>query len=76
MQTARLPCSTCDEINRKIRRFLWEGTCMEKHMHLEPWDLVTKPRSGGGLGIDAMHTLNTVQLMKVGWHLVAGLADL
>ncbi|KAJ8432068.1 hypothetical protein Cgig2_030504 [Carnegiea gigantea] len=54
----------------------FKNAYIKLRVHLEPWELVTKPRSGGGLGLYAMHALNAAQLMKVGWHLAAGPADL
>jgi len=51
MQTATLPRSTCDELDRKTRCFLWGGTAMERKPHLVSWDIVKLPKEKGGLGI-------------------------
>jgi len=51
MQTTRLPRSICDDIDGKIRRFLWGGTANERKAHLIHWDSVTKPKERGWLGL-------------------------
>jgi len=66
-QTARIPRSTCYEIVRKIRRFLWGGTGLDRRIHLAPWALVTRAVNEGGLRIRAMRDLNAALLMKLGW---------
>jgi len=33
MQTARVPRSICNEVDKKIRRFLWGGSAMDKKIH-------------------------------------------
>jgi len=71
MQSARLPRSVCDELDRKIRRFLWGGTAMQRKVHLIAWDVVTKDKSQGGLGLRGMRPLNSAYLMKLGWRLQA-----
>ena len=38
MQIAKLPCSISDEVDRKARCFLWEGT---KNRHGVYWSLAT-----------------------------------
>jgi len=69
MQTARLPRSICDEIDRKVRCFLWGGTNNVRKIHLANWNSVTKPKELGGLGLRAMRSLNSAQLAKLGWRL-------
>jgi len=54
MQKIRLPRSICDEVDRKVRRFLWGGTANVRKVHLVNWNSVTKPKELGGLGIRAM----------------------
>jgi len=66
MQSARLPRSVCDDLDRKIRRFLWGGTAMQRKLHLVAWDAITKEKAQGGLGIRGMRQLNAAYLMKLG----------
>jgi len=41
MQTSRIPRSICDELDRKIRRFLWGASEKERKIHLVAWKVVT-----------------------------------
>jgi len=66
MQTTRLSRSIYDDIDRKIRRFLWGGIANERKAHLVHWNSVTKPKELGGLGLCAMRQLNSVHLAKLG----------
>lgn len=69
MQIARLPRSICDELDRKILRFLWGGNTLHRKPHLVSWDVVTKEKIQGGLGVRSMRQLNSAFLMKLGWRL-------
>ena len=69
MQSARLPRSVCDELDKKIRRFLWGGTALERKPHLVAWGKVIQEKAHGGLGIRSMRQLNTAFLMKLNWRL-------
>jgi len=44
MQTAKLPRSLCDELDGKIRRFLWGGSMMQRKPHLVAWEVSRKRR--------------------------------
>lgn len=65
MQTAYLPMGLCDEIDKKIRKFIW-GT----GVHLVSWDTVTKAKHDGGLGIRKSRDMNIAFLAKAGWRLI------
>jgi len=67
MQTVRLPRSVCDGLDKRVRRFLWGGTGLERKPHLVSWDIVTREKTKGGLGIRNMRQLNSAFLMKLGW---------
>ncbi|XP_056697578.1 uncharacterized protein [Spinacia oleracea] len=71
MQTTKLPRSTCDEIDRISRRFLWGGSEEKKKIHLVSWDTITKPKQLGGLGIRSMRQANSAFLAKLGWRVLA-----
>jgi len=49
MQTAEIPRSALDELDRKVRIFLLGGTIMERKTHLVSWEVVTKEKENGGL---------------------------
>jgi len=69
MQSTRLPRSLCDDLDKRVRRFLWGGTELIRKPHLVAWDIVTKEKTCGGLGIRSMRQLNSAFLMKLGWRL-------
>jgi len=69
MQSTRLPKSVCDDLDNQVRRFLWAGTAMERKPHLVAWDIFTKEKPQGDLGIRSMRQLNSAFLMKLGWKL-------
>ncbi|KAJ8442848.1 hypothetical protein Cgig2_016314 [Carnegiea gigantea] len=66
MQMCRILRTVCDELDRKIRRFLWAGTNMEQNA----WASVTKSPARGVLGIRPMRELNSVSMAKIGWRML------
>ena len=54
MQSTKLPQSTCDEIDRKNKGFLWGALEGERKVHLVAWETVNKSKCEGGLGIKSM----------------------
>jgi len=69
MQSARLPRSVCDDLDKKIRRFLRGGTALEKKPHLVAWGTVIQDKEHEGLGVLSMRQLNMAFLMKLNWRL-------
>ncbi|XP_074266442.1 uncharacterized protein LOC141589715 [Silene latifolia] len=70
MQTAKIPRSICDNLDKKTRRFLWGGTEEQRKIHLISWDTVQKPKSMGGLGIRSSRQSNAAFLTKLGWRVL------
>ncbi|CAN1179275.1 Putative ribonuclease H protein At1g65750, partial [Linum perenne] len=44
MQTALLPVTLCDQIDRKIRSFIWGSTDGSRWLHNVNWQNVCKPK--------------------------------
>ncbi|CAN1818917.1 Putative ribonuclease H protein At1g65750 [Linum perenne] len=65
MQTAVLPAKTCEEIDRRIRNFVWGTTAEERKICLVAWDKVCLPKEIGGLGLRLARQLNRAFLMKL-----------
>ena len=71
MQSTKLPRSTCDEIDRKNKSFLWGALEGERKVHLVAWENVNKSKREGGLGIKSMRQVNAAFLAKLGWRVLA-----
>ncbi|CAN1167006.1 Putative ribonuclease H protein At1g65750 [Linum perenne] len=76
MQTAFLPVSICDSIDRKIRNFIWGSTEGARKIHNINWGTVCKPKGMGGLGLRNARDLNKAFLMKLVWGLLKNPSDL
>ena len=71
MQSTKLPRSTCDEIDRRNKEFLWGELEGERKVHLVSWENVNKPKQEGGLGIKSTRQVNAAFLAKLVWRLLA-----
>ncbi|XP_062021276.1 uncharacterized protein LOC133737799 [Rosa rugosa] len=69
MQTAKLPTSICDSLDKLNRNFLWGDIEDKRRVHLINWDTVCLPKSLGGLGIKKSSEMNQAMLAKAGWRL-------
>ncbi|CAL1398112.1 unnamed protein product [Linum trigynum] len=65
MQTAVIPVSVCDLIDKKIRAFVWGAE--QGKSHLVTWETICKPKEEGGLGLRSARALNLAYLMKLVW---------
>lgn len=61
MQSTLLPLGICNEIDKRIIRFLWNGN------HLVNSNTVTKAKHKGGTCLRRSRDMNVVFLAKVGW---------
>ncbi|CAN1120776.1 LINE-1 retrotransposable element ORF2 protein [Linum perenne] len=71
MQTAFLPFSLCDKIDRIIRNFIWGSEGGTRKVHNVNWETVCKPKKLGGLGLRSAKDLNKAFLMKLVWNLIS-----
>ena len=67
MQSALLPVSLCNEIEKICRNFIWHGKDMKPAVHLINWDTMSLPKRLGGLGIRNMRQMNQALLGKLCW---------
>ncbi|CAN1192031.1 Putative ribonuclease H protein At1g65750, partial [Linum perenne] len=76
MQTTYLPVSLCDQIDRKIRNFIWGSTDGARKIHNVNWQTVCKPKCMGGFGLRSARELNEAFLMKIAWGVFSRPGDL
>ena len=69
MQSTALPSSTCSELDRLNRNFLWGSSSDKRKMHMVGWNKVCRPRNEGGLGLYAAKPRNIALLAKLNWRL-------
>lgn len=50
MQTAKLPRTICDDMDKRVRRFIWGGSEDVKKVHLLSWEVLQLPSSREELG--------------------------
>ncbi|KAK4482042.1 hypothetical protein RD792_012965 [Penstemon davidsonii] len=67
MQSAWLPETTCAQLDKLNRNFLWSSDITQRKLHLVGWNKVTKHKDFGGLGIKQARKTNIALLAKVGW---------
>ncbi|CAN1800305.1 Putative ribonuclease H protein At1g65750 [Linum perenne] len=65
MQTSVLPVTTCEEIDRRIRNFVWGTTEEERKVSLVSWGTICLPKEKGGLGLKMARQLNRAYLTKL-----------
>jgi len=71
MQTAKIPRSICNEVDRKTKCFVWGGNDNSRKVHNVSWDIITKSKMLGGLGFKPMRDTNASFLTKLWWRLLA-----
>ncbi|KAL6208769.1 hypothetical protein ACLB2K_019714 [Fragaria x ananassa] len=70
MQTAKLPSSICEKLDKLNRDFLWGDSEQKRKIHLTNWDMVCRPKCFGGLGIKKSSDMNKAMLAKVSWRII------
>ncbi|KAA0036138.1 LINE-1 retrotransposable element ORF2 protein [Cucumis melo var. makuwa] len=61
------PSTTCNNIEKFWRKYLWKDNNGKKESHLVNWSKVTKPKEERGLGIPKLHETNQAFLTKWFW---------
>ena len=64
MHTVWLPQTTCDDIDRIVCNFVWEGGG-ERSLHLFNWSTITRSKQEGGLGFRQARNTNVTMLGKL-----------
>ncbi|XP_076927131.1 uncharacterized protein LOC143590578 [Bidens hawaiensis] len=63
----KAPSQVLENIEKLMRKFLWIGSKEGKGIHLVSWNVVTKPKRFGGLGISKLSEVNSALLVKWAW---------
>ncbi|KAI3793650.1 hypothetical protein L1987_36270 [Smallanthus sonchifolius] len=63
----RAPVQVINELEAKIRNFLWGGDGNNRKMHWVAWERVSLSKELGGLGISRLKNINIALLAKWGW---------
>lgn len=58
--------NVCDRLDKLAREFIWRGN-NERGVNLVNWNIVTKPRNVGGLGVRTARLQNIALLGKLIW---------
>lgn len=69
MQSLPFPKSSCLEIDKLFRNFLWNSFQGNKKINLVSWDTVTLPVEKGGLGLFKSYQRNQAFLGKLCWRM-------
>lgn len=70
MQTSLLPLGVIDNIEQKIRNFIWGGTDNKRGCNLVNWEIVTRRKEEGGLGVKRLRDMNLALITKLGWRYI------
>ncbi|XP_028786509.1 uncharacterized protein LOC114742412 [Neltuma alba] len=70
IQTASLPISTCEAVEKHNRCFIWGSSEGHRKPHLVAWDKVCTPKKNGGLGLKHLRHQNQAYMAKLGWNLI------
>ncbi|PNX88162.1 hypothetical protein L195_g044263 [Trifolium pratense] len=72
MMTSIIPKACVDEIQKMQRRFIWGDTEHSRKYHAIGWDIMTKPKDCGGLGLRRLTVMNKACILKLGRKLQTG----
>ena len=63
----KAPVKVLDHLERLMRTFLWSGSEDIRKIHWVSWEVVTSPKTEGGLGISRLEDVNLALLAKWVW---------
>lgn len=63
----KIPVGVAKEIEKMQSPCLWGGLDLRRKVHLAKWDLVTKNKQVGGLGVRRIRIMNEYLLLKWWW---------
>lgn len=67
MSLFKIPIAVAKCLEKIQRRFLWGGTDEKRKLHHVKWEVITRPKSAGGLGIKRLLEHNQALLAKWWW---------
>ncbi|KAK1260188.1 hypothetical protein QJS04_geneDACA023438 [Acorus gramineus] len=62
MLSAAVPISATMDIERAARSFLWNGATSQSKIHTVSWEVITRPKTEGGLGLRRLPLLREAML--------------
>lgn len=65
MQSQLLPRGVCDDIDKIVRNFIWNGCSEGRKIHLLCWETLCLPRSAGRQGLQTMRHNNLAFMAKL-----------
>ncbi|CAN1178992.1 Putative ribonuclease H protein At1g65750 [Linum perenne] len=65
MQTSVLPATLCEEIDKRIRNFVWGSSNENRRIHLVSWEKTCDAKENGGLGLRMAKQLNRAYMIKL-----------
>ncbi|XP_019416401.1 PREDICTED: uncharacterized protein LOC109327691 [Lupinus angustifolius] len=72
MQIMWLPRNVCNEMDKMTRNFIWGGDPNKRSLNLVNWEVITRNKKYGGLGIRDTRMANVSLLGKLTWDLLQG----
>lgn len=67
-----IPVSIAEEIEKKMKDFLWGSTMEKQKFHLISWEQICISLDCGGLGLKKIKDINTALLCKWIWNIGDG----
>lgn len=70
MQCQKLSSKTHKDIDKQVRKCIWGSSLMKRNIHLLSWDVLCRPNSEGGGGLQRPEDIIKCMLAKLGWRLL------
>ncbi|CAN1126818.1 Putative ribonuclease H protein At1g65750 [Linum perenne] len=65
MQTSVIPVALCEEIDKRVRNFVWGSSNDTRKVHLVSWEKICENKDCGGLGLKMSKQLNRAYMLKL-----------